>query len=87
MGHRVVVSESPTKVNHERTIHEVRHSAATILISGGMDPKTVVEPLGHESVRITLDIYTHVTKQSDDRAAALLDFGCPLTRLVLARKP
>lgn len=56
-------------------LHEVRHSAATILIANGTDPKTVAERLGHESVRITLDIYTHVTKQSDDRAAALLDFG------------
>ncbi|KRQ31318.1 phage integrase [Mycobacteroides abscessus subsp. abscessus] len=56
-------------------LHEVRHSAATILIAHGTDPKTVAERLGHESVRITLDIYTHVTKQSDDRAAALLDFG------------
>lgn len=56
-------------------LHEVRHSAATILIENGTDPKTVAERLGHESVRITLDIYTHVTKQSDDRAAALLDFG------------
>ncbi|MCB1258460.1 MAG: site-specific integrase [Microthrixaceae bacterium] len=56
-------------------LHEVRHSVATILIGNGVDPKTVAERLGHESVRITLDIYTHVTKQSDDRAAALLDFG------------
>ncbi len=56
-------------------LHEVRHSAATILIAAGTDPKTVAERLGHESVRITLDIYTHVTKQSDDRAASLLDFG------------
>ncbi|MDO3055612.1 phage integrase [Mycobacteroides abscessus subsp. massiliense] len=56
-------------------LHEVRHSAATILIENGTDPKTVAERLGHESVRITLDIYTHVTKQSDDRAASLLDFG------------
>lgn len=56
-------------------LHEVRHSVATILISEGTDPKTVSERLGHESVRITLDIYTHVTKKSDDAAAALLDFG------------
>ena len=56
-------------------LHEVRHSAATILIAAGVDPKTVAERLGHESVKITLDIYTHVTKQSDDRAASLLDFG------------
>lgn len=56
-------------------LHEVRHSAATILISGGMDPKTVSERLGHESVKITLDIYTHVTRKSDEAAADLLDFG------------
>lgn len=41
----------------------------------GGSPKTVAERLGHESVKITLDIYTHVTKQSDERAASLLDFG------------
>ncbi|MCP2628127.1 site-specific integrase [Mycolicibacterium smegmatis] len=56
-------------------LHEVRHSAATILIENGTDPKTVAERLGHESVKITLDIYTHVTAKSDDRAASLLDFG------------
>lgn len=56
-------------------LHELRHSAATILITNGTDVKTVSTRLGHESVKVTLDIYTHVTKQSDSRAAALLDFG------------
>ncbi|MBN7314163.1 tyrosine-type recombinase/integrase [Mycobacteroides abscessus] len=56
-------------------LHEVRHSAATILIGGGMDPKTVAERLGHTSVRVTLDIYTHVTQKNDERAADMLDFG------------
>lgn len=56
-------------------LHEVRHSAATILITNGTDVKTVSARLGHESVRVTLDIYTHVTKQSDEAAADLLDFG------------
>jgi integrase len=61
-------------------LHEVGHSAATILISNGRDPKTVANRLGHESVKVTLDIYTRftrksVTRKSDDRAASLLDFG------------
>lgn len=56
-------------------LHEVRHSAATILIEKGTDPKTVADRLGHTSVQITLDIYTHVTAAADDRAASLLDFG------------
>lgn len=56
-------------------LHEVRHSAATILIGSGMDVKTVAERLGHTSVKITLDIYTHVTRKSDEAAADILDFG------------
>lgn len=56
-------------------LHEVRHSAATILIGNGMDPKTVAERLGHTSVKVTLDIYTHVTQKNDERAADMLDFG------------
>jgi len=40
--------------------HELRHSAATILLGMGIHPKIVQELLGHSSIGITLDVYSHV---------------------------
>src|SRR5262249_15422966 len=40
--------------------HGLRHSAATILLSLGVNPKVVQELLGHSSINITLGIYGHV---------------------------
>lgn len=42
------------------TSHSLRHTFATLLISEGVNPKTVSELLGHSSVAFTLDIYTGV---------------------------
>jgi len=41
--------------------HDLRHSAATDWLRGGMHPKVASERLGHASVGITLDLYSHVT--------------------------
>ena len=59
--------------------HDLRHSAATILLSRGTHPKVVQEILGHSQIAMTLDVYSHVlpsmqedvTKRWDD------DFGAP----------
>jgi integrase len=40
--------------------HDLRHSAATILLGMGIHPKIVQELLGHSSISITLDTYSHV---------------------------
>lgn len=40
--------------------HDLRHSAATILLSMGVHPKVVQELLGHSQISITLDVYSHV---------------------------
>lgn len=55
-------------------LHGLRHTAATILITNGVDPATVADRLGHTSTRITLDVYSHVTADSSRRAAELLSF-------------
>ena len=46
-------------INHLR-FHDLRHTHATILMEQGINPKTVAERLGHASVVITLDTYSHV---------------------------
>lgn len=41
--------------------HDLRHTHATLMLELGINPKAVAERLGHSSVKITLDTYSHVT--------------------------
>ena len=40
--------------------HDLRHSAATLLLGLGVHPKVVQELLGHTQISMTMDIYSHV---------------------------
>ena len=53
--------------------HDLRHAHATLLLSQGVHPKVVSERLGHASVAITLDTYSHVLPGLQASAAAALD--------------
>ncbi len=61
------------KINTHLTIHSMRHSFATRLLERGADIKTVSELLGHKSVQITLDIYSHVSANLKKKTISLLD--------------
>ena len=50
--------------------HSLRHTWATLALQAGVHPKVVAERLGHSSVRITLDTYSHVTAGMQEDAAA-----------------
>lgn len=54
------------------TPHSLRHTFATLLISEGVNPKTVSELLGHSSVALTLDIYTGVYETEKTSTIKLL---------------
>jgi len=41
-------------------LHDLRHSAATLLLAKGVHPKIVQELLGHSQISMTMDIYSHV---------------------------
>jgi integrase len=49
--------------------HALRHTAATLLLSQGTNPKVVQEMLGHSRVSMTLDTYSHVTPSLQRGAA------------------
>jgi integrase len=53
--------------------HDLRHTAATLLLGKGINPKIVSEMLGHAQVAITLDIYSHVMPHMQEQAAAALE--------------
>ncbi len=63
--------------------HDLRHSHATQLLADGVHPKIASERLGHASVGITLDLYSHVTDTMQGDAALRLDTAMQLavTRL------
>lgn len=52
--------------------HPLRHTAATLLLGEGVNPKVVAERLGHSSIRITLDTYSHVLPNVQEEAAQKL---------------
>ena len=53
--------------------HDLRHSAATILLSMGVNPKEVQERLGHSSIMMTMDVYGHVLPSMSQEAANKMD--------------
>lgn len=53
--------------------HDLRHSAATILISMGVNSRVVQERLGHSTISITLRVYGHVTESMQRDAMQKLD--------------
>jgi integrase len=54
------------------SLHSLRHTHASLLLSRGVDVLTVSKRLGHSKVAITLDVYGHLIAGSDQRAAAAL---------------
>ena len=53
--------------------HDLRHSAATILLGMGVHPKIVQELLGHSNISTTMDIYSHVLPSMQKEAMGKLD--------------
>ena len=54
-------------------LHDLRHSHATHLLAAGVHPKIAQERLGHSSVGITLDMYSHVLPGMQEDAVAKVD--------------
>jgi integrase len=53
-------------------LHDLRHTHATLALQAGVHPKVVQERLGHSTIAITLDIYSHVIPAMQEEAAALI---------------
>ncbi|WP_305781540.1 site-specific integrase [Neobacillus novalis] len=49
--------------------HDLKHTHATLLLQQGVHPKVVSERLGHSTIGITMDTYTHVLPNMQKEAA------------------
>jgi integrase len=57
----------------EIRFHDLRHTCATLLLSKNVNPKVVSEMLGHASIPITLDIYSHVLPTMQESSAKAME--------------
>jgi len=55
------------------SFHALRHTAATLLLLQGVHPKVVQERLGHSTISMTLDTYSHLIPSMGQAAADKLD--------------
>jgi integrase len=72
-------------------LHDGRHTAATLALQAGAHPKLVQEMLGHASIEMTLDTYSHVVpgmhREVADRIEAILNGGKTGGEATHARPP
>lgn len=55
------------------TFHGLRHTHATLLLKQGVNPKIVQERLGHSSIKVTMDTYSHVLPDMQQAAVSALE--------------
>ncbi|MFC1933342.1 site-specific integrase [Chloroflexota bacterium] len=53
--------------------HDLRHTHASLMLKQGIHPKIVQERLGHSSITMTLDTYSHVAPGLQEAAAVRFD--------------
>jgi integrase len=61
------------KLSEKTRFHDLRHTCATLLLTKNVNPKIVSEMLGHATIAITLDTYSHVLPNMQDSAARALE--------------
>ena len=76
--HRLLATTGLPRVR----FHDLRHTHASHLLAEGVHPKVVMERLGHSSIGITLDTYSHALPTMQVEAAGLIDdaLGAALKR-------
>ncbi len=53
--------------------HDLRHTAASLLVAQGVHPRVVMEILGHSQISLTMNTYAHVLPQAQREATAYMD--------------
>jgi integrase len=54
-------------------LHDLRHAFATFLLSEGIEPRTVMELMGHSTLRLTMELYGHAVPERMHEAAKKID--------------
>ena len=57
----------------EIRFHDLRHTAASLMLMNGVSPIIVAKRLGHSKISMTLDVYGHLIPEMQNKAAELID--------------
>lgn len=68
LSHSFSLALEHAGIRHVR-FHDLRHTNATIMLQQGIPMKVASERLGHSTINITADLYTHVTRDLDKEAS------------------
>jgi integrase len=66
----MMAAEAGVKLIH---LHDARHTHASLMLKQGVHPKIVQERLGHATIQMTLDTYSHVAPGLQEAAAVGFD--------------
>jgi len=58
-------------------MHDLRHTAISLWIAAGANPKQIAVRAGHTSVSVVLDRYGHLFPQHDDALLQALEYSAP----------
>lgn len=73
MAYRVRWERYCTQIGYTITAHQLRHGYATILYEADVPDKDAQEQLGHSSIEVTRNVYTHVRAKQRDRTRSRLN--------------
>jgi integrase len=77
LDHRNATREFPSMLKSAGLpivrFHDLRHTAATLLLAQGVDPRTIMETLGHSQISLTMNTYSHVLPTLQADAANRMD--------------
>lgn len=71
-AYRVCFKTLMEKLEMNHTVHECRHTTATLLSNAGADPNSIIKILGHTDYNLTSKVYTHKDKEQLDKAINLI---------------
>lgn len=61
------------RLNRDLTIHDLRHSHASLLINNGVEILAISKRLGHSNPTMTLNVYSHLYKSTEQRAMDIIN--------------
>lgn len=61
------------RIRQSIRLYDLRHTCATLLLLAGVSPKVVAERLGHATITLTLDVYSHVLPTMQEVATEKLE--------------
>ncbi|HEY1302229.1 MAG TPA: site-specific integrase [Vicinamibacterales bacterium] len=68
----ILLDRAEPKIDRRR-FHDLRHSAASLLLAAGVELAEVPMLLGHSELRVTMDFYAHLQRQTAAKAARHMD--------------